>query len=160
MRYASIDEPVGPQKRGHRPVVREHEPRGERRRRLEGVEEPDEVGAQRRLAQHHCDTLARAIEHFLRGDRLVVRGEARGRDRRDLLAGGAGGVSLDAGAASEPEAAQQLGIAAPGVGPARDLPDRQGARMGQRFRQGRDAESSPLVRRPTLRVRPHHPVEP
>jgi hypothetical protein len=41
-----IDEAVRPEERGHRAVVREHQPRGERRRRLERVEESDQIGAQ------------------------------------------------------------------------------------------------------------------
>ena len=150
---------MGAQERGHRAVVGEHEPRGQRRRRLEGVEEPDEIRTQRGVAQHHRDALARAVEHFLGGDRLVVRGEAGRGDRRDLLAGRSGCVSLDAGAVGEAETAQELGVAAPGVGPPRHLAHRQGARVGQRLRERLHPEPSPLVRRPALRVRADHPVE-
>ena len=92
-----IDEAVGPDEGGHRAVAGQHQSRGERRRRLERVEQPGEIRAQRRLAQHHRDPLTRAVEHLRRGDRLVVRGEAGRGDRGDLVGRGAGRVALDRG---------------------------------------------------------------
>ncbi len=119
----------------------------------------EEIGTQRRLAQHHRDALARPVEDLLRGDGLVIRREAGRGNRRDLLAGRAGRVPLDAGPAGQAEATQELRVAAPRVGPARHLADRDRARVGERLRECRQAESSPLARRPALRVWADHPVK-
>ena len=38
-----------------------------------GAEQPAQVAAQRRLAEHHREAVPRAVERLLGGDRLVVR---------------------------------------------------------------------------------------
>ena len=69
-------------------------------------------------------------------------------------------MALDPGPARDGEPPQQLGIAAPGVGPARHLADRERPRMRHRPRKRTRLEAAPLAGRAALRVRAKHPVEP
>ncbi len=156
-----VHEAVGLDERGHGAIAGQHEPRGQRRRRLERVEQPGEVGAERGLPQHHADPLPGAAQDLLGRDRLVVRREAGGGDGRHPLGGGAGGVALDApaGGPGQGQARQHVRPPGPGIRPARDLADRDRPRVGDGAGQVAPAEAVGLVGAPRLRVGPDHPVE-